>query len=149
MEYTRVRKTDLARNTSQIIRNVLRGQPAVIENHGQPEVVIVDVIEYLILRAVAHYHAGNRLALDPKGPSNAEFSGLTEQNRYNRAMDYYLAEACSTGRMAELLQISWADMRERFNRLGVPLFFGPTTIEEAREDAENARKWAKIAREQG
>ena len=145
MEYTRVRKTDLARNTSQIIRNVLRGQPVVIENHGQPEVVIVDVIDYLILRAVAHYHAGNRLALDPNGPSSAEFSGLTEQNRYNRAMDYYLAEACSTGRMAELLQISWADMRERFNRLGVPLFFGPTTIDEAREDARVASDLYRLA----
>lgn len=59
MEYMRVRKTDLARNTSQIIRNVLRGQPTVIENHGQPEVAIVDVIDYLILRALAHFHAGN------------------------------------------------------------------------------------------
>jgi len=44
--------------------------------------------------------------------------------------------------MAELLQISWADMRERFNRLGLPLFFGPATIEEA-------RKWAEIARQPG
>jgi len=56
MEYVRVRKTDLARNTSRIIRNVLRGQPAVIESHGQPEVAIVDVADYLILRAVARYH---------------------------------------------------------------------------------------------
>ena len=147
MEYVRVRKTDLARNTSQIIRNVLRGQPTIIENHGQPEVAIVDVIDYLILRAVAHFHAGNLSALDPNGPADTEFSGLDSQERYNRAMDYYLAEACSTGRMAELLQISWADMRERFNRLGVPLFLGPTTIEEVREDAENARKWAEIARQ--
>ena len=149
MEYVHVRKTDLARNTSQIIRNVLRGQPTVIENHGQPEAIVVDVIDYLILRALANFHAGNSPALDPNGPTDAEFAGFNSQGRYNRAMDYYLGKQCSTGRMAELLQISWADMRERFNRLGVPLFFGPTTIEEAREDAANARKWAKIAREQG
>ena len=122
MEYTRVRKTNLARNTSEIIRNVLRGQPVIIESHGKPEVVIVEVIYYLILRAVVNFHAGNRLALDPNGPSNAEFSSLTEQDRYNRAMDYYMAEGCSTGRIAELLQISVADMHERFNELGVPLF---------------------------
>ncbi len=147
MEYVRVRKTDLARNTSQIIRNVLRGQPTVVENHGQPEVAIVDVIDYLILRAVAHFHAGNSSALDPDGPSDAEFTGLSSQERYNRAMDYYLAEPCSTGRMAELLQISWADMRERFNRLGVPLFFGPATIEEAREDALVASALYRLAHE--
>ncbi len=146
MEYVRVRKTDLARNTSQIIRSVLRGQPAVIENHGQPEVAIVDVIDYLLLCAVAHFHAAEPSLLDPNGPSDAEFAALNLLERYNRAMDYYLSKQCSTGRMAELLQISWADMRERFNRLGVPLFLGPHSIEEAREDAENARKWAELAR---
>ena len=146
MEYIRVRKTDLARNTSQIIRNVLRGQTTVIENHGQPEVAIVDVIDYLILRAVAHFHA-RPPQLDPNGPSNDEFASLSLQERYDRAMAYYLSEQCSTGRVAELLQIPWIDMRERFNRLEVPLFLGPGTIEEAREDAKNARKWAKLARQ--
>ncbi len=147
MEYVHVRKTDLARNTSQIIRNVLRGQPTVIENHGQPEAIVVDVVDYLILRAVTHYHAGNLTPLDPDGPRDTEFAGLSSQERYNRAMDYYLAEQCSTGRMAELLQISWLDMRERFNRLGVPLFFGPTTIEEAREDARVASDLYRLAHE--
>jgi antitoxin (DNA-binding transcriptional repressor) of toxin-antitoxin stability system len=141
MEYVRVRKTDLARNTSQIIRNVLRGQPTVIENHGQPEVAIVDVVDYLILRAVAHFHAGSLAPLDPNGPSDAEFAGLDSQARYNRAMEYYLAEQCSTGRMAELLQISWADLRERFNRLGVPLFLGPRTIDEARDEVNTLLKY--------
>jgi hypothetical protein len=64
-------------------------------------------------------------------------------------MQYYLSEKCSTGRMAELLEISWIDLRERFNRLGVPLFLAPSTIDDARKDAENARKWAENARKQG
>lgn len=141
MEYIHVRKTDLARNTSQIIRNVLRGQPTVIENHGQAEAIVVDVVDYLILRALAHYHAGNLPLLDPNGPSDEEFAGLSSQERYNRAMEYYLAKQCSTGRMAELLQISWLDMRERFNRLGVPLFLGPSTIEEAQEEVNTLLKY--------
>jgi hypothetical protein len=29
-----------------------------IENHRQPKVAIVDVLDYLILRAVAHFHGG-------------------------------------------------------------------------------------------
>lgn len=149
MEYAHVRKTDLARNTSQIIRNVLRGQPTIIENHGQAEAIVVDVVDYLILRALAYYHAGNLPSLDPEGPRNDEFAGMSAQERYNRAMQYYLSKQCSTGRMAELLEISWMDMRERFNRLGVPLFLGPATIEEAREEAANARKWAEAARRQG
>jgi len=149
MEYIHVRKTDLARNTSRIIRNVLRGQPTVIENHGQPEAIVVDVVDFLILRALAHYHAGDLPPLDPNGPSIEEFAELSSQARYNRAIQYYLSEQCSTGRMAELLEVPWIDMRERFHRLGVPLFLGSTTVDEARQDAENARKWAEIARQQG
>lgn len=149
MEYVHVRKTELARNTSQIIRNVLRGQPTVIENHGQPEAIVVDVVDYLILRALADYHAGKWPPLDPDGPRNEEFAGMSAQERYNRAMQYYLSKQCSTGRMAELLEIPWIDLRERFNRLGAPLFLGPANIEEAREEAANARKWAEAARQQG
>lgn len=145
MDYLRVRKTDLARNTSQIIRSVLRGQTAVVENHGQPEVAIVDVIDYLILRAVAYFHSGDPAPLDPDGPSDQEFNKLSLQARYNRAMDYYLAEACSTGRMAELLQIPWLDLRERFNRLGVPLFLGVRTIEEGRQETLAAGELYRLA----
>jgi hypothetical protein len=140
MEYLHVRKTDLARNTSRIIRNVLRGQPAIIENHGQPEAIVVDVVDYLILRALAHYHAGNLPPLDPTGPKDDEFDGLSSQARYNRAMQYYLAEKCSTGRMAELLEIPWVELSDRFRRLGVPLFLGSASLDELRQDAENARQ---------
>jgi len=38
MKYVRVRKADLARNTSQIIRNVLREQPAVRDILGYPPI---------------------------------------------------------------------------------------------------------------
>jgi len=140
MEYTRIRKTQLARNTSQVIRNVLRGQPIVIENHGQPEVAIVDVIDYLILRAVAHFHA-RAPQLDPNGPSDKEFIGLGSQDRFDRAMAYYLSDQCSTGRAAELMEVPWVDMRERFNRLDVPLLLGPRTIEDAREETNTLLKY--------
>jgi hypothetical protein len=90
MEYVHVRKTDLVRNTSRIIRNVLLGQPTVIENHGQLEAIVVDVVDYLILRALAHYHAGKWPPLDPDGPRGEEFAGLSDQQRYNRAMQVAL-----------------------------------------------------------
>jgi prevent-host-death family protein len=100
MEYVRVRKTNLARNTSQIIRNVLRGQPAVIESHGQPEVAIVDVADYFILRAVARYHE-NPPTINPDGLTDNEADQLTVPERFNVVMAY-LARAISTGRTAEL-----------------------------------------------
>lgn len=52
----RVRKTDLMRNMRQVIQSVQRGQTALIESHGQPEVAIVDIIDYRLSRAVLRYH---------------------------------------------------------------------------------------------
>jgi prevent-host-death family protein len=124
MEYVRVRKTDLARNTSRIIRNVLRGQPAVVESHGQPEVAIVDVADYLILRAVARYHE-NPPPIHPDGLTDDEANQLIDtQERYNVVMAHYLAGAISAGRTAELLSLPWIDLRERFHRLDVPIHLG-------------------------
>ena len=56
-------------------------------------------------------------------------------------MEYYLSEQCSTGRIAELLQISWIDLRERLNRLGVLLFLCPSTVKEVREETETLKKY--------
>ena len=53
----RVRKTDLARSTRQVINNVLRGQTAVVESHGQPEVAIKDIVYYRNTRAEMRYYA--------------------------------------------------------------------------------------------
>ena len=140
MEYVRVRKTDLARNTSRIIRNVLRGQPAVIESHGQPEVAIVDVADYFILRAVARYHE-NPPTINPDGLTDDEADQLTDpQERYNVVMAHYLAGAISTGRTAELLGLPWIELRERFRRLDVPIHLGSSSVEEARQELNSLLK---------
>ena len=52
----RVRKTDLSRNTSEILKAVNRGQTAVIESHGKAEAAIIDILDYLILRAALRYY---------------------------------------------------------------------------------------------
>jgi prevent-host-death family protein len=140
MDYVRVRKTDLARNTSRIIRNVLRGQPAVIESHGQPEVAIVDVADYLILRAVARYHE-NPPPINLDGLTDNDMDRLTDtQERYNVVLAHYLAGAISTGRTAELLGLPWIDLRERFRRLDVPIHLGSNSLEEARQELNTLLK---------
>ncbi len=146
----RVRKTDLARNTKQVINAVLRGQTAVIEEHGEPEAAIIDIIDYYILRAVMRYHAHPpEINLeDEAGLSDAEADaagGL--QERYNLVIAHYLAGSISLGRMAELLHTSALDLRLRFVRLDIPLRLGPQTIEEARAEVENARRWAAQSHE--
>ena len=88
----RVRKTDLARNTSQVIRDVLRGQAAVVESHGQPEVAIIDIIDYQIQRAFIHYYAQEpALKENVTMTYQATATVADEQERYNRSLAQYLA----------------------------------------------------------
>ena len=140
----RVRKTDLARSTRQVINNVLRGQKAVVESYGQPEVAIMDIVDYRITRAVMRYY-DQRSTIDVEdGLSDGQVTSTSDpQERFNLVLAHYLAGAISLGRAAELLELPWLDLRTRFQRLDVPLRVAPTKLQEARLDVEVAETWAK------
>jgi predicted HTH domain antitoxin len=139
-----VRKTDLARNTRQVINNVLRGQTAVVESHGQPEVAIMDIIDYRITRAVMRYYS-HRPSIDiDEGLSDQQVASTSDpQKRFDLVLAHYLAGAISLGRVAELLALPWVDLRIRFQRLDVPLRAAPLDVDEARRDLEAAETWTK------
>jgi predicted HTH domain antitoxin len=140
----RVRKTDLARNTRQIIRDVLRGQTAVVESHGQPEVAIVDIVDYYLQRAALYYYSKSPQVDKEAGLSDEDFAqAASEEERYNLVLAHYLGEAISLGRTAELLGLPWVDLRMRLARLGIPLRLGPQSIEELRAEIEAIEKWEK------
>ena len=142
-----VRKTDLARNTRQVINAVLRGQTAVVESHGRPEVAIVDIVDYRIIRAVMRYYA-QRPEIDVEaGLSDREVAAISDpQDRFSLVLAYYLAGAISLGRAAELLDFSWLDLRTRFLRLDVSLRTAPAGVAEARADVEVAEAWAPTSK---
>ena len=138
----RISKTDLARNTRQVINDVLRGQAAFIESHGKPEAAIIDIVDYRILRAVMRYHASRPKIDASTGLSEADLRRNQDaQARYDQVMAYYLAGSISLGRAAELLGTSWLDLRTRCLRLDVPLPAAPATPVEAQADLEMALRW--------
>lgn len=140
----RVRKTDLARSTRQVINNVLRGQTAVVESHGQPEVAIVDIVDYRITRAVMRYYAQQPEIDVEEGLADQQVTSTSDpQERFNLILAHYLAGAISLGRSAELLELPWLDLRTRFQRLDVPLRVSPSDLQEARLDVEVAEAWAE------
>jgi prevent-host-death family protein len=137
----RIRKTDLARNTREVLNTVMRGQTAVIESHGKPEAAIIDIADYRILRAVMRYHARPPEVDAGAGLSDAAAAAVSSQQaRYDLVMAYYLADAISLGRAAELLRLPSFDLRLRFLRLDVPLRLGPATVEEAVAEVETLRQ---------
>jgi antitoxin (DNA-binding transcriptional repressor) of toxin-antitoxin stability system len=80
----RVSRTELLRNMRQVIQSVQRGQTVLIERHGQPEVAIVDIIDYRLGRAVLRYHAHLPEIDSTAGLSDEGIAALPdEQARYN------------------------------------------------------------------
>jgi predicted HTH domain antitoxin len=130
-----ISKTELARNTRQVINSVLRDQSAVVESYGQPEVVIIDIIDYYIVRAVMRYYA-HQPEIDPEaGLPDQEIEAISDpQERFDPVLAHYLAGAISLGRAAELLDLSRLDLRTRCLRLDVPLRAGLADVDEARAD---------------
>ncbi len=144
MEYLhRVSKTDLARNVRQVIRNVQRGQTAIIENHGQPEAAILEIVDYQILKAAARFNAQPEGDQELTQEVNEQMvAGIkAEQERYNRIIGSYLAEKISLERASELLGLSRIDLQYRFARLDVPLRLGSANEGELRKEIDAAQSW--------
>ena len=143
-----VSKTNLARNTRQVINAVLRGQTAVVESHGQPEVAILDIVDYRIIRAVMRYHAQKPEIDIEAGLADERVTALTDtQERFDLVLAHYLAESINLGRAAELLDMYRLDLQARFARLDVPLRIGPANLAEARAEIEAIRTWSSTPQE--
>ena len=138
----RISKTDLARNTRQVINDVLRGQAAFIESHGKPEAAIIDIVDYRILRVVMRYHASRPKIDASTGLSEVELTAQRGCPGMVRSGDGPLPGGKhQPGRVAELLGTSWLDLRTRCLRLDVPLPAAPATPAEAQADLEMALRW--------
>jgi len=136
MEYEqRISKTDLARNTHHVIREAQRGYTVLVENHGQAEVAIVDILDFQLQRAAIHYFTYPQ-EYDDHLEINASLleSLVDDQARFNLVIGHYLAVHISLGRAAELLNMSANELQMRLVRSGVPLRMGPQSVEELKDE---------------
>jgi predicted HTH domain antitoxin len=136
----RITKTDLARSTHQVIREAQRGYTVLVENHGQPEVAIVDIFDFQLQRAAIHYFTSSKEYEKDIEISEATLKSLpTDQDRFNLVIGHYLAIHISIGRSAELLGMSPPELQVRLMRSGIPLRMGP----ESQEELDNEMKVIK------
>jgi prevent-host-death family protein len=119
-----ISKTDLARNTRDIVDQARKGQTIVVQSYGEEQVVLLDALDYRILRALVNY------AL--RQESEADISPI--DTHLNKVISDYLEKRVSLAKAAELLDLSRFELMERFERLGLPLRQGPLTLEEVREE---------------
>jgi prevent-host-death family protein len=124
-----ISKTDLARNTRDIVDQARKGQTIVVQSYGEEQVVLLDAMDYRILRALVSY------AL--RQESEANVSPI--DTHLNKVISDYLEKRVSLAKAAELLDLSRFELMERFERLGLPLRLGPQTLEDAREEIAAAQ----------
>jgi hypothetical protein len=142
MEYMqRIPKTELARKTRQVIREVQRGYTVLIENHGQAEAAIMDIVDYRLLRAFLNYHARSP-KIDSKGVDPKQLAEKDDpQSVYDFVLAHYLAGAISLGKVAELLDLPFLDLQFRFRRLDLPLKLGAEESQSVQDEVDAARSF--------
>ena len=128
MTRTTISQADLARKTQEVVDRVQHGEIAVVESSGHEQAVVLDPLDFRLLRALA------QCAIDDTERESQESDPDV------RALHAYLADEISLGKTADLLDLSRFELQERFLRLGVPLRLGPATVEEARAEIEAALK---------
>jgi prevent-host-death family protein len=121
-----ISRTELGRRTREILEQVHRGGSAVIESRGRRQAVLVDDLDYRLLRSLAD------LAVESDTPDG--------DSRIREALARYLRREISLGKAAEELAISRFELVERFKRLGVPLHLGPESVADARAEVAAARR---------
>jgi hypothetical protein len=128
MTRTTISQADLAKRTREVVESVQHGVVAFVESSGQEQVVLLDALDFRLLQALAQCAIGKA---EPMHEADEPEVGILRD---------YLAGEISLGKAAELLGLSWFELKERFLRLRVPLRLGPASLEEARAEVATALK---------
>jgi len=104
------------------------GQTIIVQSYDGDQVVLLDVTDYHLLRALASYSTQSGLQSDDW------------QTRFDTTLRDYLDQRINLGKAAEQLELSRFDLMERFERLGVPLRLGPETAAAAQDEIAAARR---------
>jgi len=148
-----ISKTDVARRTREVLDLARRRGVVMVESYGEEQVVILDAIDYRLLRAVVASHdrgagagrAGDSLAA-PLPPDRAAIDRAIErasgdgQAGWDVVLAAYLDLDISLARAAELLEMSTFELQDRLHRLGVVLYLGPESLAEGRSEVEALRR---------
>lgn len=123
-----ISRTDLARNTREIVDQVRKGDTVVVQSYGEDQIVLLAHLDYQILKALVDY-----ALREPNDLQTADVSAVIR---------LYLEEQISLAKASEMLGISRYELMEHFERLGIPLRLGTATLDEAQDEitaAHNAR----------
>lgn len=125
MTRTIISASELSQRTREILDRVQEGELAVVERGGEERIVLLDALDFRLLRALALCATGG----DPADPEA-------------QVLGDYLGERINLGKAAELLHLSRFELEGSFLRLGIPLRRGPRSVEDAQSEITAARRHA-------
>ena len=128
MTRTTISQADLAAHTQEVVDRVQHGEVAFVEKSGRDQAVLLDPLDFRLLRALAQCAVVEMEHEQPQGDPDIA------------ALRAYLADEISLGKAADLLDLSRFELQDRFLRLGVPLRLGPASLEEAKAEVAVALK---------
>jgi prevent-host-death family protein len=129
MTRTVISQTDLQNRAGEIFERVHHGEMAVVESTGEEQIVLLDAVDFRLLQALAACAADT---------SEEDVSSDA------RILRDYLHDEISLGKAAEELGLSRFDLADRLHRLGIPLPFGPVSLEDARSEIAVMRKTRRV-----
>jgi prevent-host-death family protein len=124
---TIISPSDLSQRTREILDRVHEGELAVVASGGEERIVLLDALDYRLLRALSFWATGRGVD-DPDDPLEAQ------------VLRDYLDERINLGKAAELLRLSRFELEASFRRLGIPLRRGARSIEDAQAEIAAARR---------
>jgi hypothetical protein len=125
MTQTTFSPTELSERTREILDRVQGGELAVVVSGGEERIVLLDALDYRLLRAFAA----------------CATSGDTGEAEVRVIRDY-LDERINLGKAAELLGITRFELEDSFRRLRAPLRLGVSSAEDAQAEMAAARRQA-------
>jgi len=120
---------ELSERTREILDRVQDGELAVVIRGGEERIVLLDALDYRLLRAFAACATGGD-------------TGEPEEIPEARVLRDYLDERINLGKAAELLGITRFELEDSFRRLRAPLRLGVSSAEDAQAEMAAARRQA-------
>ncbi len=127
MTRTIISPSDLSQRTREILDRVQQGALAVVASEGAERIVLLDALDFRLLRALALCAAGE-----------GDEGELLEA----QVLRDYLAERISLGKAAELFQLTRFELEGSFQWLGIPIRRGARSVEDAQAEIAAARRHA-------
>ncbi len=99
---------------------LLRGRAALIDKHGKPQAVLLDIYDFYGLRAAAAFEI-KKFDITPGDMDQVVDSCEDEAEVYLQVIGYYLAGEIGLTRAADLLDVPEEELSARFQRLEIPI----------------------------